>query len=253
MPVRKMVATASYISRRSRTSRSRTGPGWSSNSVAAATYGQPPGRASQVSQCSNRARTRASPRGVRSAGRTTAVSKSSRARSNTWSCSPSLDLKWANSPLLDSCACSASMPMVSPPRPTRRANWTASSSTACLVSSPLPIRQEKHDRSDTSRMAAPSSGLRSARSRPAQGRHRHPRLRGRLRHRRARSPAVAGTSGGGGIERACQRPARMRGVGGWSGIPAGRPGSWGCAGPDVDASRPAAARLGRCNRGPGPT
>ena len=89
----------------SATSRSRTGPGWSSSSLAAATNTHPPGNASSWSQASQRskmARMRHSPRGFLSAGRTTSSVKRAAAYSSTWIWSASLDRKWAKSPLLES-------------------------------------------------------------------------------------------------------------------------------------------------------
>src|SRR5215216_7349917 len=153
MPVRKTWAMVSSQSCWSWASRSRTEPGWPSNSALAMMKRQPPGRASasQASQRENSSRTLGSPRGAARAGRTTRSMKRARVWSSSWSWSASLDWKWAKSPLLESSVAAASDPMVRPPSPTRLATRAASSSTACLVSVPLLMRQEKHERSSTSR------------------------------------------------------------------------------------------------------
>ena len=64
----------------------------------------------------------------------------SRAHSSVSSCSASLDLKCAKSPLLLIPVCSASWPMVRPVNPTSEAIATAASRIAALVSSPFVMR-----------------------------------------------------------------------------------------------------------------
>src|SRR2546421_93273 len=83
------------------TTKSRAGPGRSSNSVEAAVKGQPPGRlgeASHASQRSKSARTRRSPRGVASAGLITSSMKRREALSSAPAREVSFGLNWAKSP-----------------------------------------------------------------------------------------------------------------------------------------------------------
>ena len=99
----------------------------------------PPGRSAHLRYCSNKARIKGSPRGLRNAGVTTKCLNSAAAVWMTCTCNSSLERKCAKSPLLDRPSPSASRPRVTPWRPNVRADTKARRRMVCRVDSPLRI------------------------------------------------------------------------------------------------------------------
>src|SRR5260221_1480227 len=131
------------------TTASRTGPGRSSNSTAAACIGHPcarPMRAVQSIQLSNSVRRRGNPRLDFSAGKNTVSVKRAAAASMAATCNSSREPKCANRPLLDKPVLSASAPIVSDSKPRSLACASAASRMAARVVSPL-LMGELYERS----------------------------------------------------------------------------------------------------------